>query len=98
MMDAALAETLSDTAIDAEGAYQRVRALLELLNGCPPEHPLSAGLFVGLVESVGERMANGGWFARSAWGYRSPVISGSIHVPAYSATGRDYQFLTTARR
>lgn len=58
MMDAALAETLSDTAIDAEGAYQRVRALLELLNGCPPEHPLSAGLFVGLVESVGERMAN----------------------------------------
>lgn len=58
MMDAALAETLSDTAVDAEGAHQRVRALLELLNGCPPEYPLSAGLFVGLVESVNERMAN----------------------------------------
>ncbi|WP_367846459.1 hypothetical protein [Rhodoferax sp. WC2427] len=53
-----LQETLSDTAVDADGAYTSIRALLELLHGCPPEYPLSAGLFVGLVEGVGVQMAN----------------------------------------
>lgn len=43
---------LTDTLVDAEHANMSVGALVELLHGCPPDHQLSAGLFLGLVVSV----------------------------------------------
>ena len=57
-MNTELADCVTDTLVDAQDANLSVQALLELLNGCPPEYPLSAGLFVGLVRSVASHMAN----------------------------------------
>jgi hypothetical protein len=45
-------DDLPDTLACAEDARTSVAALIELLRGCPPEHKLSAGLFVGLLVSV----------------------------------------------
>lgn len=42
----------------AEDAYRSVGALLELLNGCPPDYKLSAGLFLGLLVSVRANLEN----------------------------------------
>lgn len=49
---------LSDTLVDAEHAHMSVGALVELLHGCPPDYPLSAGLFLGLVVSVKSQLDN----------------------------------------
>lgn len=49
---------LTDTLIDAEHANLSVGALAELLRGCPPDHQLSAGLFLGLVVSVQSHLEN----------------------------------------
>jgi hypothetical protein len=57
-MSSELTECVTETLSDAQGAHLRIRALLELLRGCPPDYPLSAGLFIGLIESVRERMDN----------------------------------------
>ncbi len=51
-LPSAVPELLADTHRDAEAARLSVAALAELLRGCPPEYPLSAGLFLGLVVSV----------------------------------------------
>lgn len=47
-----------DTLICAEDARNSVAALIELLRGCPPDHKLSAGLFVGLLVSVQANLDN----------------------------------------
>lgn len=47
-----------DTLICAEDARNSVAALIELLRGCPPDHKLSAGLFVGLLVSVQANLEN----------------------------------------
>lgn len=48
----------ADTLADAQDAHLNVRALAELLHGCPPGYQISAGLFVGLVDSVRLRLDN----------------------------------------
>lgn len=58
MMTANLVDCVTDTLCDAQDAHISVKALLELLHGCPPDYPLSAGLFVGLIESIRERLDN----------------------------------------
>ena len=57
-MSADLRDCVTDTLCDAEDAHLSVKALLELLHGCPPEYQLSAGLFVGLIESIRDRLDN----------------------------------------
>ena len=47
-----------DTLACAEDARTSVMALIELLRGCPPDHKLSAGLFVGLLVSVQANLDN----------------------------------------
>lgn len=47
-----------DTLACAEDARTSVAALIELLRGCPPDHKLSAGLFVGLLVSVQANLDN----------------------------------------
>lgn len=57
-MNEDLAECVTATLTDAEDANTSVGALLELLRGCPPDYPLSAGLFLGLVVSVKAHLEN----------------------------------------
>jgi hypothetical protein len=47
-----------DTLACAQDARTSVAALIELLRGCPPDHKLSAGLFVGLLVSVQANLEN----------------------------------------
>lgn len=58
MNTADLTECVDGTLTDAEDANTSVAALIELLHGCPPDYPLSAGLFVGLVVSVKAHLDN----------------------------------------
>lgn len=53
-----LSACVADTLVDAEDANISVGALVELLRGCPPDYPLSAGLFLGLVVSVKSHLDN----------------------------------------
>ncbi len=53
-----LSECVTATLVDAEDANISVGALVELLRGCPPDYPLSAGLFLGLVVSVKSHLEN----------------------------------------
>lgn len=53
-----LTECVTSTLTDAEDANISVGALVELLRGCPPDYPLSAGLFLGLVVSVKAHLDN----------------------------------------
>lgn len=46
------------TLADAEAARMNVGALVELLEGCPHDYKLSAGLFVGLLQSVNYHLDN----------------------------------------
>lgn len=57
-MNAELSECVTETLGDAEDANISVGALVELLRGCPPDYPLSAGLFLGLVVSVKAHLDN----------------------------------------
>lgn len=57
-MNADLSECVTATLEDAEDANISVGALVELLRGCPPDYPLSAGLFLGLVVSVKAHLEN----------------------------------------
>lgn len=48
---------LSDHTLSfAQDAQTIVRALVELLHGCPPDHKITAGLFVGLLVSVQQQL------------------------------------------
>lgn len=53
-----LMECVEFTLADAEDANLSVGALLELLRGCPADYPLSAGLFLGLVNSIKSHLSN----------------------------------------
>ena len=43
---------------DAEAAHLRVRALVEILDGCPADYKITPSLFVGLLESVSVHLDN----------------------------------------
>ena len=58
MMAHELTECVTETLTDAEGAHVSIKALLELLRGCPPDYKLSACLFLGLIESIRAQMDN----------------------------------------
>lgn len=51
-------ELKETTLADAEAARMNVGALVELLEGCPHDYKLSAGLFVGLLLSVNQYLDN----------------------------------------
>jgi hypothetical protein len=58
MLTSDLTECITATLTDAQDANTSVLALLELLRGCPPNYPLSAGLFLGLMVSVQSHLEN----------------------------------------
>lgn len=64
---------VADTLTDAEGAHRSMGALVELLEGCPPGHQLTAGNVLGIVSSVLVQMDNVVDGLRTA--HRRPPVS-----------------------
>lgn len=51
-------ESMKNTLADAESAHCSVDALVEILNGCPPDYPVSARSFVTLIGGVKMHLDN----------------------------------------
>lgn len=49
-------EANDDTLAMAKDALVMLRGMVELLDGCPYDYPLSAGLFVGLLRPMAQNM------------------------------------------
>lgn len=49
---AAHSEILSDLHADAESNWLALSALMDLLQGCDPDHPLKAGALLSLLEPI----------------------------------------------
>ena len=57
-MKAAVHSQTFEVLADAEAAHLRVKALMEILDGCPADYKITPALFVGLLESVSVYLDN----------------------------------------
>jgi hypothetical protein len=53
-----LIEFIEQRRSDAGAARESVQGLLDLLHGCPPNHPLTAGRLIPLLTMVGAYVDN----------------------------------------